>query len=76
MKPAALVFVAALLAPFSVPLARGQGQIDGSLVKLPERSDAATQIVLTPIDRKRIAGDVNRGASAQRRRCGERRGTT
>jgi cobalt-zinc-cadmium efflux system membrane fusion protein len=59
VKPAALVFVAALLAPFSAALALGQAQTEGSIVKLPERSEAATQIVLTPVDRKRISGAIN-----------------
>ena len=59
MKSARLVLFAVLLAPFFAALARGQSQIDGILVKLPQTSDAASQIVLTSIDRKRIIGNIS-----------------
>src|SRR5262249_34377349 len=59
MRPAGLVLFAGLLAPFLGGRVRGRSQIDGTIVKLPQTSDAASQIALTSIDRKRIIGNIS-----------------
>ena len=54
-----------LLSLFAASVAIGQTQLEGSVVKLANGSDAASQIVLTSIDRKQIIGEISATATIE-----------
>jgi cobalt-zinc-cadmium efflux system membrane fusion protein len=59
------VLLAVLLSPMLADVAMAQAQLEGSVVKLASGSDAAGQIVLTSIDRKRITGEISATATIE-----------
>ena len=65
MKTAGAVLLVLLMLPPLAGLATGQTQLEGSVVKLASGSDAAGQIVLTSIDRKRVTGEISATATIE-----------